>query len=144
MPAGTILHARRRPLDNRYYVGNGDKMNSFFRESKQRKVYCIALGYAVVAWLIRLIIRVSAMVMPAYQASDWILPILITPRRHRSGWEGPAKRRTIWIIVAHRDGKRFIVRGDEKLTAAFVELESDTRVRGEFDLVIAVQKRACG
>ena len=25
--------------------------------------------------------------------------------------------RTIWIVDAHRDGKRFIVRADEKLTA---------------------------
>jgi hypothetical protein len=32
--------------------------------------------------------------------------------------------RTIWIADAHRDdGKRFVVRGDEKLTA-FVELQS--------------------
>ncbi len=31
--------------------------------------------------------------------------------------------RTIWIADAHRDGKRFIVRADEKLTA-FMELES--------------------
>jgi len=30
--------------------------------------------------------------------------------------------RTIWITDAHRDGKRFIVRADELLTA-FVELE---------------------
>ena len=36
--------------------------------------------------------------------------------------------RTIWIVDAHRgDGKRFIVRADEKLTA-FVELESLIRV----------------
>jgi hypothetical protein len=33
-----------------------------------------------------------------------------------------SQRRTIWIVDAHRDGKRFIVRADEKLTA-FVELE---------------------
>ncbi|PYJ89601.1 MAG: hypothetical protein DME71_09190 [Verrucomicrobia bacterium] len=31
--------------------------------------------------------------------------------------------RTIWIADAHRDGKRYVVRSDEKLTA-FVELES--------------------
>ena len=31
--------------------------------------------------------------------------------------------RTIWIVDAHRDEKRFVVRADEKLTA-FVELES--------------------
>jgi hypothetical protein len=30
---------------------------------------------------------------------------------------------TIWIVDAHRDGKRFVVRADEKLTA-FLELES--------------------
>ena len=35
--------------------------------------------------------------------------------------------RTIWITDAHRgDGKRFIVRADEKLTA-FLELEAATR-----------------
>lgn len=31
--------------------------------------------------------------------------------------------RTIWIADAHRDGKRYIVRADEKLTA-FMELEA--------------------
>jgi hypothetical protein len=37
--------------------------------------------------------------------------------------------RTIWIADAHRDdGKRFVVRADEKLTA-FVELESAIRAR---------------
>jgi hypothetical protein len=36
-------------------------------------------------------------------------------------------RRTIWIVDAHRgDGKRFVVRADEKLTA-FLELESVVR-----------------
>jgi hypothetical protein len=35
--------------------------------------------------------------------------------------------RTIWIVDAHRDnGKRFVVRSDEKLTA-FLELERVTR-----------------
>jgi hypothetical protein len=37
-------------------------MNSFFRELKQRKVYRVALGYAVVAWVV---IQISATVMPA-------------------------------------------------------------------------------
>jgi hypothetical protein len=38
-----------------------------------------------------------------------------------------SRGRTIWIADAHRDdGKRFIVRADEKLTA-FVELERVTR-----------------
>jgi hypothetical protein len=34
-----------------------------------------------------------------------------------------AEGRTIWIVDAHRDGKRFVVRADEKLIA-FVEFES--------------------
>jgi hypothetical protein len=37
-----------------------------------------------------------------------------------------AKGRTIWIVDAHRDdGKRYVVRADEKLTA-FLKLESPT------------------
>jgi hypothetical protein len=40
--------------------------------------------------------------------------------------------RTIWIGDAHRDnGKRFVVRADEKLTA-FLELESAISACGEF------------
>ena len=39
--------------------------------------------------------------------------------------------RTIWIVDAHRgDGKRFVVRADEILTA-FRELESAIRACGE-------------
>jgi len=49
-------------------------MNSFFRELKQRKVYRVALGYAVVAWLV---VQVVAAVLPAYHALEWILPIFI-------------------------------------------------------------------
>jgi hypothetical protein len=38
---------------------------------------------------------------------------------------------TIWIVDAHRDdGKRFVVRADEKLTA-FLELESAIRACGD-------------
>jgi hypothetical protein len=45
------------------------------------------------------------------------------------GWVSAidSERRTIWIVDAHRDdGKRLVVRADEKLTA-FLELESTTR-----------------
>ena len=40
------------------------------------------------------------------------------------GWVSAvdSQGRTIWIADAHRDGKRFIVHADEKLTA-FLELE---------------------
>ena len=47
----------------------------------------------------------------------------------RRGWSSgyvsavDSQGRTIWIVDAHRDGKRFIVRADEKLTA-FLELEA--------------------
>jgi len=38
-----------------------------------------------------------------------------------------ANGRTIWIADAHRDdGKRFVVRADEKLSA-FVEIEAATK-----------------
>jgi TolB-like protein/Tfp pilus assembly protein PilF len=50
-------------------------MSSFFRELKKRKVYRVAGGYAVVAWFV---IQVSATVMPAYRAPEWILPLVIT------------------------------------------------------------------
>jgi len=42
-----------------------------------------------------------------------------------------ANWRTIWIAEPHRgDGKRYVVRADEKLTA-FVELESAIRCSSE-------------
>jgi hypothetical protein len=34
--------------------------------------------------------------------------------------------RTIWIVDAHRDGKRYVVHANEKLTA-FLELEAAIR-----------------
>jgi hypothetical protein len=41
-----------------------------------------------------------------------------------------SEERTIWIADAHRKGKRFIVRADEKLTE-FLELEAAIRPRGD-------------
>ena len=40
------------------------------------------------------------------------------------GWVSAldSEGRTIWIVDAHLDGRRFVVRADEKLTA-FVELQ---------------------
>jgi hypothetical protein len=40
--------------------------------------------------------------------------------------------RTIWIADAHRNGQRFIVREDEKLTA-FLELEAAIRAGSELE-----------
>jgi hypothetical protein len=61
---------------------------------------------------------------------DWEL---IADRLSASGWSWgcvsavDANGRMIWIADAHRDdGKRFVLRADEKLTA-FIELESGIR-----------------
>jgi hypothetical protein len=55
---------------------------------------------------------------------------IIADNLSKSGWSWgyvsavDSEGRTIWIAGAHRDdGKRFVVRADEKL-AAFIELES--------------------
>jgi hypothetical protein len=54
---------------------------------------------------------------------------IIADRLSKAGWSWgcvsaiDSNGRTIWIVDAHRDdGRRFIVRADEKLSA-FVELE---------------------
>jgi hypothetical protein len=54
---------------------------------------------------------------------------IIADNLSKAGWSWDcvsavdAYGRTIWIFDAHRDGKWFVVRADEKLTA-FLELES--------------------
>jgi hypothetical protein len=59
---------------------------------------------------------------------------IIADKLSRAGWSLgwvsaiDSEGRTIWILDAHRDdGRRFVVRSDEKLTA-FVELEAAIRV----------------
>jgi hypothetical protein len=58
---------------------------------------------------------------------------IIADNLSKGGWSRgcvsaiDSRGRTIWIVDAHRDdGRRFIVRADEKLTA-FLELESVVR-----------------
>ena len=57
---------------------------------------------------------------------------IIADNLSKAGWSWgcvsaiDSNGRTIWIADAHRDGKRYVVRADEKLTA-FVELESVIR-----------------
>jgi hypothetical protein len=58
---------------------------------------------------------------------------IIADNLSKAGWSWgcvsaiDSNRRTIWIVDAHRgDGKRFIVRADEILTA-FMELEAAIR-----------------
>jgi hypothetical protein len=56
---------------------------------------------------------------------------IIADNLSKAGWSWgcvsaiDSNGRTIWIVDAHRDdGKRFVVRADEKLTA-FIELERE-------------------
>jgi hypothetical protein len=57
---------------------------------------------------------------------------IIADNLSKAGWSWgcvsavDSEWRTIWIADAHRDGKRFVVRADEKLTA-FLELEAAVR-----------------
>jgi hypothetical protein len=60
---------------------------------------------------------------------------IIADNLSKAGWSWgcvsavDSRGRTIWIANAHRgDGKRFVVRADEKLTA-FLELESAIQSR---------------
>jgi len=64
------MRPRRDGCDSRYYVGDGAKMNSFFRELKQRKVYRVALAYAVVAWLVIVGAIVEKMFAPIKTPGD--------------------------------------------------------------------------
>jgi hypothetical protein len=60
---------------------------------------------------------------------DWEI---IADNLSKAGWSWGwvsavgCEGRTIWIVDAHRDGKRFIVHADEKMTA-FLELEAAIR-----------------
>jgi TolB-like protein len=48
-------------------------MASFWGELKQRNVVRVAAAYAVVAWLV---VEVSSVVLPTFEAPDWILQVL--------------------------------------------------------------------
>jgi hypothetical protein len=63
---------------------------------------------------------------------------IIADNLSKAGWSWgcvstvDSNGQTIWIVDAHRgDGKRFVVRADEKLTA-FLELESAIRRTATF------------
>jgi hypothetical protein len=68
---------------------------------------------------------------------DHVASFIVDENLSKAGWSWgcvsavDSSGRTIWIADAHRaDGKRFIVRADERLTA-FVELEAAIGARGE-------------
>jgi TolB-like protein len=49
-------------------------MSSFLSQLKQRRVYRVAIGYAIAAWLA---VQIAATVLPAFHASEFVLPVLI-------------------------------------------------------------------
>jgi TolB-like protein/Tfp pilus assembly protein PilF len=49
-------------------------MTSFLGQLKQRRVYRVAIGYAIVAWLM---VQIAATVLPAFHAPEFVLPVLI-------------------------------------------------------------------
>jgi hypothetical protein len=59
------------------------------------------------------------------------------------GWVSAldVQERTIWIVDAHGDGKRFVVRADEKPTA-FAKLESEIWGSSSFTCLCTVTRTA--
>jgi TolB-like protein len=49
-------------------------VSSFLSQLKQRRVYRVAIGYAIVAWLM---VQIAATVLPAFHAPEFVLPVLI-------------------------------------------------------------------
>src|SRR5215469_10871618 len=68
------LQARRYFLNGRHYAGDKAKMNSFFRELKNRRVYRVALGYAVAVWLV---IQIAFTVRPTFHVLEGLLQALV-------------------------------------------------------------------
>ncbi len=50
------------------------KVDNFFTELKRRNVYKVAVAYAVVGWFV---IQVSATVLPAFHAPEWVVQTLV-------------------------------------------------------------------
>src|SRR4029453_6612411 len=96
-------------------------MNSFFRELKERKVYRVALGYWVVAWLV---VQIASTVLPTFHVPEWVLQALtvmvalgfpvalvlawafdVTPSGVEKTSEGVGtvaarNRRNVWLLAA--------------------------------------------
>src|SRR5438045_6579631 len=49
-------------------------MNNFFAELKRRNVYKVAVGYAVVAWLL---IQVATQVFPFFELPNWAVQMVV-------------------------------------------------------------------
>ena len=47
-------------------------MSSFFDELKRRKVFRVAVAYAIVAWIL---VEVAATILPIFEAPDWTVQV---------------------------------------------------------------------
>ena len=47
---------------------------SFFGELRRRNVVKVAVAYAIVGWLL---IEVSSVLLPAFEAPDWVLRVIV-------------------------------------------------------------------
>src|SRR5207237_7018959 len=50
------------------------KLGSFFAELKRRNVYKVAVGYAVVGWLL---IQVATQVFPFFEVPNWAVRLVV-------------------------------------------------------------------
>ncbi len=50
------------------------KLTNFFSELKRRKVYRVAVAYAVVGWLL---IQIATQVFPFFEVPDWSVRLVI-------------------------------------------------------------------
>jgi hypothetical protein len=47
----------------------------FFTELKRRKVYRVAVAYAIVAWLL---IQAASVLFPAFEPPPWVMNVFVT------------------------------------------------------------------
>ena len=48
---------------------------AFFTELKRRKVYRVAVAYAIVAWLL---IQAASILFPTFEAPTWVMKVFVT------------------------------------------------------------------
>jgi len=48
---------------------------TFFTELKRRKVYRVAVAYAIVAWLL---IQAASILFPTFEAPPWVMKVFVT------------------------------------------------------------------
>ena len=48
---------------------------TFFTELKQRKVYRVAVAYAIVAWLP---VQAGSVLFPTFEAPAWVMKVFVT------------------------------------------------------------------